>query len=90
MAEAFVAGWFAGVVNLFVGHPFDTGKVRQQAGQSFVSDLKFTHGSKEFFKSVRFAYRGITGPLLTTGFSHSILFGTWRWGKDFVKSLITP
>eukprot|EP00392_Amoebophrya_sp_AT5.2_P012533 g12640.t1 len=28
---AMAAGWFAGLVNVAVGHPFDTGKVRAQA-----------------------------------------------------------
>lgn len=36
--EAFFAGWGAGVVNIIVGHPFDTGKVRAQTGVKTLSD----------------------------------------------------
>ena len=30
--DAYIAGMFAGWANTVVGHPFDTGKVRAQAG----------------------------------------------------------
>ena len=66
-SEAFVAGWAAGLVNLLVGHPFDTGKVRAQTGQTAAPTVSSLGTRSGFVSAVKFVYRGITGPVLTTG-----------------------
>ncbi|CAD7950765.1 unnamed protein product [Amoebophrya sp. A25] len=43
--EAFLAGWCAGMVNLGIGHPFDTGKVRAQARMADVDGGLFSRAA---------------------------------------------
>ena len=85
--EAFLAGWVAGFVNLAVGHPFDTGKVRAQTGFRELPPSTSVVPKKGFLLGwIRFGYRGVTGPLLTAGLSQSLLFGSWRSTKDALEN----
>jgi len=81
--EAYAAGWVSGIANVLVGHPFDTGKVRRQAGLK--SKYRFSNLA-ELLHRVRFVYRGVTGPVLTVGALLSINFGTWRSCKDALEA----
>ncbi|CAD7939336.1 unnamed protein product [Amoebophrya sp. A120] len=112
--EAMAAGWFAGLVNITIGHPFDTGKVRAQARVSdsdggirqllrspssagsnigSTGSRVFAGGgpipagtasdrARQYAKAIRVLYRGIHGPLLTSGLSSTLMFGSWRYFKD--------
>jgi len=81
--EAYAAGWVSGIANVLVGHPFDTGKVRRQAGLK--SKYRFSNLG-ELLHRLRFVYRGVTGPVLTVGALLSINFGTWRSCKDALEA----
>eukprot|EP00392_Amoebophrya_sp_AT5.2_P002828 g2833.t1 len=107
------AGWFAGLVNVAVGHPFDTGKVRAQArmaeadGGLRPSQTSSKTGGKRpsavghaaahrlqnagaGLQAVRVLYRGIQAPLLTTGLSNALMFGSWRYFKEELEERESP
>lgn len=62
----YLAGTFAGVCQVLVGHPFDTIKVRMQAGQPLRDSLS---------KNI---YRGIGPPLLGISFCNAIVFTSYH------------
>mmetsp|Transcript_65886 Transcript_65886/g.137572 ORF Transcript_65886/g.137572 Transcript_65886/m.137572 type:complete len:288 (-) Transcript_65886:355-1218(-) len=61
----FAAGWTAGILNITVGHPLDTLKVRVQTGRAL-----YTGGLRGLFA-------GIQGPLLTIPCIGSLNFGLY-------------
>ena len=67
-SAGFAAGVVAGASGVLVGHAFDTAKVQQQLGR--------TLDEKTF--SLRFLYRGIVPPLVSTGAVRSVYFGLYE------------
>jgi solute carrier family 25 carnitine/acylcarnitine transporter 20/29 len=71
----FIAGTFAGMAGVFVGHPFDTIKVRLQTMSyrnpfhCFAQTLRF--------EGVRGLYKGLSSPLLGDSLTNSIVFGVY-------------
>jgi len=77
MAE-FIAGSFGGIAGVFVGHPFDTVKVRLQTqsidGTKYKGVISgFTTIIKE--ESFFALYKGLASPLVLSAFLSSTLFG---------------
>ncbi|GAB6021107.1 hypothetical protein CHUAL_003740 [Chamberlinius hualienensis] len=71
----FAAGCLAGSAGVFVGHPLDTLKVKLQtsSNQSLLSNIKLTYEQKK----IGGFFRGMTFPLITSGFINSIFFGVY-------------
>mmetsp|Transcript_2040 Transcript_2040/g.3658 ORF Transcript_2040/g.3658 Transcript_2040/m.3658 type:complete len:255 (-) Transcript_2040:1135-1899(-) len=63
-----IAGCFAGVSSVLVGHPFDSIKTRLQVGKRVGS------GNNISFEGLRGLYRGVIPPLLTVGMVQSLNF----------------
>lgn len=64
--ETFLSGSFAGICQVLVGHPFDTVKVRLQAGLSVRDALS------------RNLYKGVTSPLLGISFCNAVVFTAYH------------
>lgn len=64
--ETFLSGSLAGICQVLVGHPFDTVKVRLQAGSGVRDAL-----SKNL-------YRGVTSPLLGISFCNAVVFTAYH------------
>jgi solute carrier family 25 carnitine/acylcarnitine transporter 20/29 len=62
----YLAGTFAGICQVLIGHPFDTVKVRLQAGQPL---------RESFSKNL---YKGISSPLLGTSFCNAVVFTSYH------------
>jgi solute carrier family 25 (mitochondrial carnitine/acylcarnitine transporter), member 20/29 len=73
-----LAGSFAGGCGLFVGHPFDSLKVRMQVNQNLESP-------KLNLATVKQLYRGVLPPLLTAGIMQSFLFTTYEYSRVMVR-----
>jgi solute carrier family 25 (mitochondrial carnitine/acylcarnitine transporter), member 20/29 len=69
-----VSGMIAGASGIFVGHPFDTMKIRLQVGDL---SQKASIGAK----SLRELYRGLIPPLCTAGFTQFMVFGIYEHVK---------
>jgi hypothetical protein len=69
-----LSGLIAGACGIFVGHPFDTIKIRLQVG-----DLKKEATARA--KSVRELYRGIIPPLCTAGMTQFMVFTIYEHTK---------
>jgi len=73
-----VGGFLGGSVSIVVGHPFDTVKVRQQAGHTAYA------GAIDCFKRTvqaegpRALFKGMLSPLLTNSAMSAITFSTWQ------------
>ncbi|XP_014674392.1 PREDICTED: solute carrier family 25 member 45-like [Priapulus caudatus] len=72
----FIAGWFGGVASIFVGHPFDTVKVRQQ---TLRDSAKLWHSVKSTYQyeGIPGFFKGILFPLLSIGAMNSVYFGIY-------------
>ena len=68
-----------------VGHPFDTLKVRVQAGEPL---LAAAGGLRR--AGLRGVYSGLTGPLATVPLMNALIFGAYKVGKDLVRWVIPP
>ena len=84
----FVAGCAAGVCSTFVGHPFDTVKVRLQMGAAGagvtgpVSCALWTvrrEGTAGLFK-------GLASPMLTVPLVNAVVFGTYGHAKSTLQA----
>jgi solute carrier family 25 (mitochondrial carnitine/acylcarnitine transporter), member 20/29 len=62
----YLAGTFAGVCQVLVGHPFDTVKVRMQTGQPLRDSLS------------RNVYKGLGPPILGISFCNAIVFTSYH------------
>lgn len=73
-----LGGFLSGSVSVIVGHPFDTVKVRMQAGHTQYS------GTMDCFRriigkeSFRALYKGLLSPLLANSALNAITFSTWQ------------
>lgn len=69
--ETLACGSVAGICQVFVGHPFDTVKVRLQSGTTLSDAL-----SKNL-------YKGITSPLLGTSLCNAVVFTAYHnYGRE--------
>eukprot|EP00929_Paragymnodinium_shiwhaense_P064356 TRINITY_DN32225_c0_g1_i3.p1 TRINITY_DN32225_c0_g1~~TRINITY_DN32225_c0_g1_i3.p1 ORF type:complete len:207 (+),score=24.15 TRINITY_DN32225_c0_g1_i3:65-685(+) len=80
-----VGGFISGSVSIFAGHPFDTIKVRLQAGHSqykggldCVSQLVKKEG-------VRALWKGMMSPLVTNSALNAITFSTWQEAQRWLS-----
>jgi solute carrier family 25 carnitine/acylcarnitine transporter 20/29 len=69
-----VAGGMAGTVSVFVGHPFDTIKVRCQSGAG-LSSLKLN------IMSMLSLFRGMGPPLVSAGAVNALVFSAYGWSS---------
>ena len=68
-----IAGGIAGTASVFLGHPFDTIKVRMQQ-QSF----SLAHSSsKSISKSTTSLFKGLSAPLVAASFINALIFGSY-------------
>lgn len=88
------AGLFAGASGIFIGHPFDTLKVRLQVGNLLQAPsntvinivdsapgLNLISSSRLYLVALRQLYRGVLPPLLTAGIIQSINFSLYETFK---------
>ena len=70
-----VAGWVGGSTGLMCGHPLDTVKVLQQAGEK----TSMTRVIRRIAESegVRGYFKGMLYPVLTAGAINSVFFGVY-------------
>lgn len=78
----FLAGSIAGACGIFMGHPFDTLKVRMQVGNNL--DYK-----KIDIHLIKQLYRGLLSPLLSAGTIASINFSLYENFRRNLKGNIT-
>ncbi|XP_053705687.1 solute carrier family 25 member 45 [Synchiropus splendidus] len=79
----FVAGSISGALGIAFGYPFDTVKVRLQAQTLYRGIFNcvvqtYTHEGIHGF------YKGMLFPLVSTGFSNSIVFGCYSNSLDYL------
>ena len=72
-----VSGYIGGMFGIFVAHPFDTIRIREQ-----VDGKNFSSGMIGFQKTVRnegfmALFKGVVPPLIGLGFMNSVLFGAY-------------
>merc|ERR1719387_2243710 len=71
-------GALSGAVSCMVGHPFDTVKVRLQAGRmAYTSALQCTTSTVRT-EGFRALYKGLLPPLLMTSSMNALVFSTWQ------------
>jgi len=79
----FVAGTWGGVYQAVAGHPFDTIKTRLQADGSFKSPFQcFSQTVSD--EGIRGLYKGLSAPLVLTGFQNAWLFTVNSIAKNVV------
>ena len=78
LSSSFFAGSFAGACGIFIGHPFDTLKVRMQVNRSLTTPTFNSQLLKQL-------YRGIMPPLLTAGAMQSILFLNYEYFRVVLR-----
>lgn len=84
-----IGGSFAGLAQTFVGHPFDTMKVKLvNNGMGFLSKNGFKGGgSTKFLRSL---YKGVTSPMLGSVISNvQIFYGHSLLQKKFKNTLLS-
>jgi len=85
----FLAGWVGGSAGLLVGHPFDTLKVRQQAGLQDASLVKVTANTIKH-EGVKGLFKGMYYPIIAAGALNSLFFGVYGVSLRFMTSLRAP
>jgi len=80
----FVAGWVGGCCGLFVGHPLDTLKVRQQALNTSSISQTFRNCIKQ--DGVRSLMKGLSYPIYSVGAVNSLLFGAYVKSLEMIRS----
>lgn len=81
-AKDYVAGFAAGVATVFIGHPFDTVKVKLQTQNTEVNTLKYRNAAHciiHILKSegVKGFYKGATSSFVGNALESSLLFGAY-------------
>ncbi|XP_056155778.1 solute carrier family 25 member 45 [Lampris incognitus] len=82
----FVAGSVSGAFGVAVGHPIDTIKVRLQA-QSLYKGIFHCVTKTYTHEGVCGFFKGMTFPVLTTGITNSIVFGSYSNALDYLTQL---
>jgi len=90
----YIAGYFSGVALVFVGHPFDTIKVRLQIEGNSSRFRGPIHCLSETVKKegVYGLYKGMSPPLVMTGIVNFFLFGIQSMCVEVIKdrNLVGP
>jgi len=73
-----VGGFFGGSVSIAVGHPFDTVKVRLQAGHARYSGAIDCLRRTVQNEGLQALYRGMLPPLLASSAMNAVTFSTWQ------------
>jgi len=73
-----LGGFISGSVSLIVGHPFDTIKVRQQAGHTHYAGALDCARQTVRSEGARALWKGMLSPLLTNSAMGAITFSTWQ------------
>jgi len=85
--SSLVAGLFAGMAGVTIGHPLDTLKTRMQVNVGiFLPDKKLEGsaiGKFAYLQQLRSLYRGILPPLITTGVVQSFNFSLYEKFKRY-------
>ncbi|KAM3871716.1 solute carrier family 25 member 45-like [Diretmus argenteus] len=79
----FVAGSISGAVGLAVGHPIDTVKVRLQA-RSIYKGIFHCVAQTYSHEGVHGFFKGMAFPVLTTGVTNSVVFGSYSNALDYL------
>lgn len=88
--KEYVAGLIAGVATVFIGHPFDTVKVKLQKHNTEAHGVTYRNGwhcTARILKTegVRGLYRGATSSFLGVAFESSLLFGIYSQTKQLLQ-----
>lgn len=78
---SFAAGSIAGATGIFVGHPFDSLKVRVQVGETL-------RDQKMDLATVRQLYRGVVPPIVTAGSTQAINFAVYEHCKSKIHQFV--
>jgi solute carrier family 25 carnitine/acylcarnitine transporter 20/29 len=69
----YIAGFLSGIVNVFVGYPFDTIKVKMQTQKLSIGQIKV--------REIHSLYKGVAVPLTTVPIQNSLVFGSYCWAR---------
>ncbi|XP_071935048.1 mitochondrial arginine transporter BAC1-like isoform X1 [Coffea arabica] len=88
--KEYVAGMWAGVATVIVGHPFDTVKVKLQKHNTAANGIKYKNGlhcTARILKTegVQGLYRGATSSFLGMAFESSLAFGIYSQTKQLLQ-----
>ncbi|CAA3025822.1 mitochondrial arginine transporter BAC1 [Olea europaea var. sylvestris] len=88
--KEYMAGMFAGVATVIVGHPFDTVKVKLQKHNTEANGVRYKNGfhcTARILKTegVKGLYRGATPSFLGMAFESSLAFGIYSQTKQFLQ-----
>ncbi|KAL5576712.1 hypothetical protein UlMin_018411 [Ulmus minor] len=83
----YVAGVFAGVATVLIGHPFDTVKVKLQKHNTEAHGIKYRNGlhcAGRILRTegIRGLYRGATSSFVGVSFESSLIFGIYSQTKQ--------
>mmetsp|Transcript_62160 Transcript_62160/g.180237 ORF Transcript_62160/g.180237 Transcript_62160/m.180237 type:complete len:293 (-) Transcript_62160:7-885(-) len=73
-----LGGFLGGAVSVFAGHPFDTIKVRLQAGRAEYAGAVDCLRSTLRKEGARTLFSGVLGPLITNGSINAVTFSTYQ------------
>jgi len=73
-----VGGFISGSVSIAVGHPFDTIKVRQQAGHTAYRGALDCARETIRNEGIRALWKGMMSPLVTNSSMNAITFSSWQ------------
>ncbi|KAK8692620.1 hypothetical protein V6N13_076076 [Hibiscus sabdariffa] len=88
--KEYVAGLFAGVATVIIGHPFDTVKVKLQKHNTTVHGITYRNGLHCTARilateGVRGLYTGATPSFVGMAFESSLLFGIYSQTKQLLQ-----
>ncbi|KAL0269271.1 UNVERIFIED_CONTAM: hypothetical protein PYX00_007069 [Menopon gallinae] len=72
----FIAGWTGGMLGIFVGHPLDTLKVRQQTLPEPTGIIELTRTTYRL-EGIPGFFKGLAYPLLGAGIYNALFFGVY-------------
>lgn len=79
-----LGGFLSGSVSLVAGHPFDTVKVRLQAGHTSYAGASDCLRQTVRAEGIRALYKGMTSPLLANSAIGAVTFSTWQEAQRFL------
>lgn len=79
-----VGGAVSGSVSIILGHPFDTVKVRLQAGHSQYSGAVECIRKTVQAEGARALFKGMMSPLLANSALNAVTFSTWQEAQRFL------
>jgi len=78
LAADSLGGFVSGSLSVIIGHPFDTIKVRLQAGHSPYASAFDCLRSTVRAEGARALFQGLLSPLLTNSAMNAVTFATWQ------------